>query len=57
MKTWFARCLEFLAEEDGPTAIEYAVMVALIIIVALVAVTAFGNKLKATFEGIVGQMP
>ena len=37
----------FLVRADGPTAVEYAVMLALIIGVAVGAVTYFGNELKA----------
>jgi len=37
----------FLSRTDGPTAVEYAVMLALIIGVAIAAVTHFGNELKA----------
>jgi len=42
----------FLASEDGPTAVEYAVMLALIIIVCLVAIEALGTNTKTTFTNI-----
>ena len=42
----------FLVSEDGPTAVEYAVMLALIIIVCLASITAIGNSAKATFEQV-----
>jgi pilus assembly protein Flp/PilA len=45
--------VEFLKAEDGPTAVEYAVMLALIIVVCLVAITALGTSANATF-GTVG---
>jgi pilus assembly protein Flp/PilA len=45
--------VEFLKAEDGPTAVEYAVMLALIIVVCLVAITALGTAANATF-GTVG---
>ena len=45
-----ARAKEFLKSEDGPTATEYAVMLALIIAVVITAVTALGNKTKEKFE-------
>jgi pilus assembly protein Flp/PilA len=45
--------VEFLKKEDGPTAVEYAVMLALIIVVCLVAITALGTSANATF-GTVG---
>lgn len=40
----------FLIEEDGPTAVEYAVMLALIIVVCLVAVTSLGSKASTNFN-------
>ena len=42
----------FLTSEDGPTAVEYAVMLALIIIVCLVAINAVGTNTKATFNNV-----
>jgi pilus assembly protein Flp/PilA len=38
---WFKR---FLHEEDGPTAVEYAVMLALIIVVCIVAIGSLGTS-------------
>ncbi|MDP6468052.1 MAG: Flp family type IVb pilin [Pirellulaceae bacterium] len=38
------RILQFLREEDGPTAVEYAVMLALIIIVCIGSVTLAGGE-------------
>jgi pilus assembly protein Flp/PilA len=42
--------VRFLHEEDGPTAVEYAVMLALIIIVCLTAITALGTNANNTFS-------
>ncbi len=42
--------LEFLQCEDGPTAVEYAVMLALIIIVCLSAITTLGANANNTFK-------
>ena len=39
----------FLKAEDGPTAVEYAVMLALIIVVCITAITTLGSNAKATF--------
>jgi pilus assembly protein Flp/PilA len=39
----------FLASEDGPTAVEYAVMLALIIIVCLVAIKSVGTAASTSF--------
>lgn len=41
--------IDFLREEDGPTAVEYAVMLALIIVVCLAAITIIGQRANATF--------
>ena len=42
----------FLAREDGPTAVEYAVMLALIIVVCLAAITTLGQTANATFTSV-----
>ena len=39
----------FLRQEDGPTAVEYAVMLALIIVVCIAAITTLGSNANATF--------
>lgn len=41
--------IDFMQEEDGPTAVEYAVMLALIIVVCLAAITIIGQKANQTF--------
>jgi pilus assembly protein Flp/PilA len=41
---------DFLQSEEGPTAVEYAVMMALIIVVCMVAVTALGTNANNTFS-------
>ena len=42
----------FLVSEDGPTAVEYAVMLALIVIVCLTAINSLGTNAKTTFTNI-----
>ena len=42
----------FLKSEDGPTAVEYAVMLALSVVVCLTAVTSIGTNSKATFQKV-----
>ena len=49
MSTLREKLVKFLKSEDGPTAVEYAVMVALIIVVSIAAITTLGNKVKDTF--------
>ena len=40
----------FLKNEDGPTAVEYAVMLALIIVVCITAISALGSNASNTFQ-------
>ena len=47
--------VNFLKREDGPTAVEYAVMLALIIVVCIVAITALGSNASQTFSYVGGQ--
>jgi pilus assembly protein Flp/PilA len=42
----------FLRNEDGPTAIEYAVMLALIIVVCIGAITTLGTNANTTFSSV-----
>lgn len=44
--------VNFLAREDGPTAVEYAVMLALIIVVCLAAITTLGQNANSTFTTV-----
>jgi pilus assembly protein Flp/PilA len=46
----------FLVSEDGPTAVEYAVMLALIIIVCLTAIQAVGTNANSTFTNVANQL-
>jgi len=43
------RFVRFLKQEDGPTAVEYAVMLALIIVVCVTAIGSLGSQANATF--------
>ena len=42
----------FLQKEDGPTAVEYAVMLALIIVVCIGAVSTLGSRAQTTFTNV-----
>jgi pilus assembly protein Flp/PilA len=44
------KLVSFLKAEDGPTAVEYAVMLALIIVVCIAAVTTLGSNANSTFS-------
>ena len=44
------KLVNFLKREDGPTAVEYAVMLALIIVVCIAAISALGSNASNTFS-------
>ena len=46
------RLVNFVKREDGPTAVEYAVMLALIIVVCIAAITSLGTNANATFTTV-----
>jgi pilus assembly protein Flp/PilA len=48
--------IKFLRAEDGPTAVEYAVMLALIIVVCISAITALGTNASNTFSYVSTQV-
>ena len=52
----FARIAQLVADfvrtEDGPTAVEYAVMLALIVVICLAAITALGTSANETFGNV-----
>jgi pilus assembly protein Flp/PilA len=50
MNQFLGSVKRFLVSEDGPTAVEYAVMLALIVIVCLTAIQAIGTNAAAKFQ-------
>jgi pilus assembly protein Flp/PilA len=46
----------FLADEDGPTAVEYAVMLALILVACITIVTTLGTSVSRTFSRVNGAL-
>ncbi|HEY2839956.1 MAG TPA: Flp family type IVb pilin [Pirellulales bacterium] len=52
MKTLALKVQRFLTSEDGPTAVEYAVMLALIVIVCLTAIQTIGTNANTTFNSV-----
>jgi pilus assembly protein Flp/PilA len=56
MKNFMSKVKRFMVSEDGPTAVEYAVMLALIIIVCLVTIGNIGTNANATFSRVAGQL-
>ena len=49
MKSLALKVQRFLVSEDGPTAVEYAVMLALIVIVCLTAIQTIGTQANTAF--------
>ncbi len=47
-----SRIKRFLASEDGPTAVEYAVMLALIVVAIVAIVGALGTSISGTFSSV-----
>ncbi len=56
MNSILARAKAFFANEDGPTATEYAVMLALVIVVCMVAISALSTSLQGIFTGVSGEL-
>ncbi len=56
MKKFAKKMQRFLASEDGPTAVEYAVMLALIVIVCLTAIQSIGTNAATTFNSVSAQL-
>jgi len=52
MSKFVSSVKKFIVSEDGPTAVEYAVMLALIIVVCLAAVSAVGSNANARFNKV-----
>ena len=42
----------FVREEDGPTATEYAIMLALVVVVSIAAISLLGTKVNGVFQDI-----
>ena len=56
MKNLSKALVSFLNDESGPTAVEYAVMLALIIVVCIAAITTLGTNASNTFSFVAGKV-
>jgi pilus assembly protein Flp/PilA len=56
LNSFVAGVKKFIVSEDGPTAVEYAVMLALIVIVCLTSIQAIGSKANTAFDTIQSSM-
>jgi len=52
MRKFGSALVNFLRDESGPTAVEYAVMLALIVVVCIAAITALGSNANNTFTTV-----
>jgi pilus assembly protein Flp/PilA len=52
MSKLLAGARRFLSDENGPTAVEYAVMLALIIVVCITAITTLGVNASNIFSNV-----
>jgi pilus assembly protein Flp/PilA len=55
-KNLIAKTAHFVKDESGPTAVEYAVMLALIIVVCISAITALGTNANNTFSYVASEI-
>ncbi len=51
------RLISFFKDEEGATMVEYALMVALIAVICIVAVTAIGTNVNKVFESVAAALP
>jgi pilus assembly protein Flp/PilA len=56
MRRWIQALFTFLNSEDGPTSVEYAVMLSLIVVVCLVSITSFATYTSTTFGKVSGKI-
>src|SRR5271157_2739857 len=50
MQGMISRVQRFLVSEDGPTAVEYAVMLSLILVACITIISSLGTKISGTFS-------
>ena len=56
MKKLITKVQNFIQAEDGPTAVEYAIMLALIVIVCIAAIQAVGTAANGAFQNVADEM-
>ena len=57
MVSFISKARRFLKSEDGPTAVEYAVMLALILVACIGIVTTLGKSISGTFTTVNSALP
>jgi pilus assembly protein Flp/PilA len=56
MSCFIHQIVDFLKREDGPAAVEYAVMLSLIMVVCIVSITTLGSNANKTFSKVANAM-
>lgn len=57
MKNFLNRVRSLILRDEGPTAVEYAVMLALIVVVCLATITTIGTRANSTFNAVANKLP
>ena len=57
MLSLYVKAQNWMARDEGATAVEYGIMVALIAVVIIVAVALIGDRLNITFQSVADQLP
>ena len=57
MSTFTSAVRNFIADEDGVTALEYGMIAALIAVFIIGAVSAVGTSIKGVFDDVVAALP
>jgi pilus assembly protein Flp/PilA len=57
VKDFFVRTLLKLRREDGQAAVEYGVLLALILVVSIVVIGTLGGEVKDAFQAVVDKIP
>ena len=56
MKDLFTKVKTFILDEEGASAVEYGLLVALIAVVIITAVTLLGENLRQTFNNVANEI-
>jgi pilus assembly protein Flp/PilA len=54
---YFKKAMGFIADEEGASAVEYALLVGLIAVAIIAGVTMLGTKINSMFTNVAGQLP
>ncbi len=52
MRGWIQSFVKFMKKEDGPTGVEYAIMLALVIVICVGAISILGSNANTTFGNV-----